>query len=133
MRNSIKNQKGSVLTAAVILATLVALMAAAVLSLGYNQTSQIEEVGIQRTSTFYKAQAGVVDANWRIRVNRTLAGWGGNFTDPNFNPPVYYIDLEATTAANMYKNARDANSDVEVDIGPMVNGLRAVDSKGLDT
>ena len=119
------DQKGAALIVAIIFSTILVLVAGYVLTLGYNQTRQIETVGVRRTAVFYKAQAGVVDSAWRLRT-QVLPPGAADFT----NPPAYYIDIDTNT----FSASDSASADVRVDIGPMnaVTGLRPIESTGLD-
>lgn len=135
--NALRSENGAALTIAVIFGTLIALIAGFVLNLSYNQTRQIEAVGPTRTANFYKAQAGLVDANWRIRNDVMPPGTTGSFktTTTPADPAPYCIDIEThTVTAASGGNCAGANDDVKVDIGPRdaATGLRPIDAMGLD-
>lgn len=137
------NQNGAALGIVVVLTTIIVLVGTYVLSAGYNQTKQIDAVGIQRTKTYFRAQAGVVDALWRIRTNAAApAGPTGSFATDNYDPNPYYIDIETNTTSS---TQTVGTSDVMVDIGmkdtsavvvpaPDSNSnLRRIVAKGLET
>ena len=87
--------------------------------LGYNQKKLSDAAGGRRAKIYYRAQAGVVEANWRIRENI-----GGNFTTPAYDPAPYSIDVDGDTV-----------NDCTIDIGPVTNAAtkqRAIASTGLD-
>ena len=134
------DQKGAALTVAIIFAMIIALVAGYVLTFGYNQTRQIETVGVRRTAIYYRAQAGVVDAAWRIRTFSAPPGTACSLSADNCDPAIYYIDIDTDTASS----GETAESDVKIDIGPrdtpLVNigagdsnsGLRKILATGLD-
>lgn len=127
-----KNQEGIALIAVVFLLAALALILGYSMNFAQNQRRLLNSLTKERMQNYYKAQSGVVDANWRIRTNTLLEGWGGaGFTDANFNPPAYYIDLETDAVTSAQTDA----SDVKVDIGPVngATGLRTIESTGLDS
>ncbi len=130
------NQKGVALLVAIMFATLLALVAGYALKFSYNQTRQVDAVGIKRTGVYFRAQAGVVDAMWRIRTDTIPPGSvsGSHFTTQAFDPPAYYIDIDSDTAtAAQDTSSTSTASEVKVDIGPVnASGLRSIDSTGLD-
>lgn len=124
----LKDQKGVALTIVIIFTMIIALLAGYILSLSYNKTQLVNSVGVKRTRTYYRAQAGVVDAFWRIRVDKPPLGVG-SFKDPVFAPPPYFIDIDA----NAVTADRTAASDVEVVISPVdpATKLRRIESIGF--
>ena len=127
-----RSEKGAALTAVIVLTLILSLIGAYALTTGQNQARQVNAAAFHRAKIYYRAQGGVVDAMWRIRTNHILPAWpaGSTFTDPTFDPPVYFIDIDTDMpSANLV-----AGSDVKVDIGPVNNstGLRSIDSTGLD-
>lgn len=124
------NEKGIAMTLVIFFAVILTLLAGYVLRVGYNQTLQIHAVSIKRTSNYYHAQSGIVDANWRIRTNHAPPGSVGSFSVDTFDPQPYFIDTNTNTATA----ADSGTSTVTVDIGPRdpVTGLRRIDSTGLD-
>src|SRR3989338_8933204 len=131
----VQNSKGVALTVVVIVLIMVALLTGYVASLGYNQRRVTDAASGRRVKVNYRAQAGMVDAMWRIRTDyRGVTDYtaaaltpAGTFTDPNFNPNPYLIDVD-----------RDGANDVSVDIGTVqVNAVtgsnqRTINSTGLD-
>ncbi len=131
------NEKGVALLVVITFATVIALIAAYVLRLSYNQARQVDAVSIRHTMINYRAQAGVVDAMWRIRTNPTPpipgAPAGSSFTTAAYDPPAYFIDIDTDTATA----TESAASDVSIDIGPVITagnaiGTRRIVSAGLD-
>ena len=103
-------------------------------TMAYQQTKLVDDVGVKHTQNYYRAQAGLVDAFWRIRTNRTLDGWTGNFNDPNFSVE-YYMDINT----NSVSAAKAGASNIKVTIGPKNQtvgspqfGLRPVTATGID-
>ena len=118
------------LTIVIIFTLIIALLAGYILKLSYNKTQLVNTVGIKRTRTYYRAQSGVVDAFWRMRVDKPALGIG-SFKDPAFAPPPYFIDIDTNTVTV----DRTAASDVEVIISPVDDAtkLRRVESIGFGT
>lgn len=66
------------------------------MNMAYQRTRLVDTVGIKRTRDYYRAQAGVVDAAWRLRANVPPPGYTGaaaSFTTLT-NTFDYYIDIE---------------------------------------
>lgn len=127
------NEKGVALLVVITFATVISLIAAYVLRLSYNQARQVDAVSIRRTMNNYRAQAGVVDAMWRIRTNTIPPGSAGSFLTPTFDPLPYFINVNDDTASA----GELAASNVRVDIGPVITignaiGTRRIVSAGLD-
>lgn len=121
------NDKGVVLVIAIVVIVLLALLAGYATQLGYNQRRLSDAGGGRRAKIYYRAQAGVVDANFRIRTNYT-AGLtpviAGGFLVDTYDPNPYPLDVDG-----------DGTMDCQVDIGPVTNPLtkqRGVSSTGLD-
>ena len=128
-----QNDKGMALTVAIIIIILLGLLAGYMTQMGYNQRRLADTAGGRRAKAYYRAQAGLVDANWRIRTNytgtTTYTGSAlnppGSFAVDAYNPNAYQMDLDG-----------DGSNDVDVDIGPVTNALtkqRDIRSIGLDT
>ena len=86
-------ERGVALTVVMVFTVILALLAATLLNLSYNKTKLVDSVGVKRAQTYYRAQAGVVDAFWRIRVNKPALSVG-SFNNPAFEPPPYFIDID---------------------------------------
>ena len=119
------------MTIVIIIVIVMAFLATLVTMLGYNQRKLANAAGGRRVKIYYRAQAGVVEADWRIRENYLLnpalvnTGGGASFTDDTYDPAPYSIDIDG-----------DAVNDVTIDIGPKIGGVsgrRAISSVGLDT
>ena len=117
MKPIFRDSKGVALVVVIIIFTMLALMASFAMNLGYNQR-RLSHVGTgTKVVNYYRAQAGVVDAYWRIRTNQ-----GGIYTPPAFDPPAYFLDVD-----------NNAVNDTTVDIGPVnAQGRRPILSTGLD-
>ena len=101
----IRSSKGIALAVALVTILCLLTVAGAILTLGYNFNLIINNMGGTRSVDYYKAQAGVVDAQWRLRTN-----FGGINTV--LDPPSYQLDIDG-----------DATNDVQVDIGPVIDPL----------
>lgn len=124
---------GAALTAAIVVITILSALAAFALSFAFNQQRLMNSLSRGYTKAHFAAQAGVVNAHWRIRKNYTTDIGGGSFANPLFNPPVYYIDIDANTISTI----QNTNHDVSVDIGPVnttgpFQGLRDISAVGND-
>lgn len=128
------NEKGVALLVVITFATVISLIAAYALRLSYNQARQVNAVSIRRTMINYRAQAGFVDAAWRIRTNTAAPGTPGSFMTPTYDPAPYCIDIDTDAASALVGGNCVAAADVRVDIGSRnaTSGLRTIDSTGLD-
>ncbi len=95
-----RQRTGLALTLVILIIFMVTLVSAAALSLGYNQRLLAKKAVGSRTRAYYYAKAGLVDALELLRKDP-----GGNFTDPDFDPAPYTLDIDA-----------DGNADVTIDI-----------------
>lgn len=109
-------QKGVALTIAIMMIICSSILAGYAMQAGWNMRRIQIRSGSRRDRIYWFAKAGVVNARWQIRTNV-----GGQFNNPAFDPAAYLLDVNG-----------DATNDVSVDIGPVVNGLRQIDSTGLD-
>ncbi len=120
------NDKGMALSIVIVVIIMLALIAGYAAQLGYNQRRLTDISGGRRAKVYFLAQAGVIDANWRIRNNYTVGlSPVGSFTNDNYNPNAYSVDVN-----------NDGTNDVTVDIGAVTNALtkqRSISSTGLDT
>lgn len=128
-------EKGAVLFVVLLFSLVMTSVMVYTTNMVYQRTRLVDAVGIKRTKTYFRAQAGLVDAFWRIRTNHAVPGLSGNFSDPNFSAE-YYIDIDS----GIVTSARTATSAVKVTIGPRnVNvgspqyGLRPVSAVGFDS
>ena len=137
-----KKEGGFVLTAAIMFIVMLALLAGFVLNAGYNKRILANNVGITRTRAYYRAQAGVVDAAARIRLDYTTGLTSGSFTNPAYNPAPYYLDLDANPPT--LSAAPFTGYDVTVDISAVdrdnngnpvspLTGRRIIEVTGKDT
>ena len=122
------NDKGAAMTIVIILVIIMAFLATLVTIMSYNQKKLSQSVSGRRAKIYYRAQAGVVEANWRIRENYTVGlvngGGGASFIDDAYDPQAYSIDTDG-----------DSVNDCTIDIGPKTGGpagRRAISSVGLD-
>lgn len=106
------------MTVSIILVIIMALLATFVTVLGYNQKKLSDSIGGRRAKVYYRAQAGVTEAGWRIRENI-----GGNFTTDAYDPAPYSIDVDGDTI-----------NDCTIDIGTanVITKQRSISSTGLD-
>ena len=124
LRNGLNN-KGLALTIVMIVIIMLAIISAFSTNLGFNQKKMIDANSGRRAKIYFKAQAGVVDANWRIRTDYTVGlAPAGSFTTDAYNPGPYLLDVD-----------QNGTNDVSVDIGPVNNAAtksRQILSTGLD-
>ena len=143
-----RNEKGS-LTVVLMYTLFVTMLAGFALTLALNQKRLTDAAAGRRMVAYYRARAGVIDAFWLIRTNpmngsqKTVINAGAivlistrtpsgaqNFSNPDWDPDPYYLDLDGNTASLSERTV----DDVKVDIGYIDGntGLRAVESEGLD-
>ncbi len=133
----LKKEGGFVLTAAIIFILMLVFLAAFVLNVGYNQRVMTNNVGLVRARAYYRAQAGVVDANARIRINYVtglVAGAGStgtSFLDPGYNPAPYHLDLDMNPPTFSAAASIPADYDVTVDISAVDKNNNGTDVNPL--
>jgi len=112
------NDKGIAMTFVIIIIIILAFLATLVTVLGYNQRKLSDSAGGRRAAIYYRAQAGVIEASWRIRENI-----GGSFTTDTYDPAPYSIDVDG-----------DGTDDCDINIGPAnaVTKQRSIVSTGRD-
>lgn len=127
-------ETGAVLFVVLLFSLVMASVMVYITRMVYQRTRLVDAVGIKRTKTYFRAQAGLVDAFWRIRTNHAVPGATGNFNDPNFSAE-YYIDIDS----GVVTSTRTATSAVKVTIGPKNQtvgnpqyGLRPVSAVGFE-
>jgi len=115
----IKSDKGAILTVVIMVIVLLTLLAGYTLNFAYNQKRLTDRSSGAHLKAYYRAQAGVVDAQWRLRTDP-----GGLFAanGPAYNPPAYSLDIDG-----------DGVNDVTVDIGATTAQGRLIESIGRDT
>ena len=110
---------------AIIMIVLLTLLSGYLLQLGYNQKKLMVVASGKRAKTYYRATAGAVEAEWRIRVNRTTGlAPAGTFTNDAYDPNPYNIDVDA-----------DGTDDCTINIGPVLNAAlknRRIQSTGCE-
>ena len=123
MKTSWRNsEQGAALTVAIMAVIMLTAVAGYSLTLAYHQKKLMDTVSGKRIIAYYRAQAGVVNAYWRIRTNYTTGlSPAGSFATDSYNPDPYSIDVDG-----------DGTPDTTVDIGPknVATGLRPIDSTG---
>ena len=112
----LNNSRGMALVVVMVVIIMLTIIAGFVANLGYNQRRLLDVASGHRIRVYYRAQAGVVDALWRIRVNYLT-----NFTVPG-NTAAYSLDVDS-----------DGINDTTVTIGAAnAAGVRAINATGLD-
>ena len=142
-----------------VLVVMIMLSGAAlyVLSAAANQKVMTNQIAQSHMTSFYNAQAGIVDASWRIRNNyvnalmpdttnpdpsqrSTGTSFDGSINPLNngFNPLPYYLDLSVTPPAPANPSGFYATEPTpwscKVDIGPVnaATGVRSIEVTGND-
>ena len=134
-----QSDKGAVLTVVIIVIIILTLLAGYTLNFAYNQRRLTNRLSGTQLKAYYRAQAGVVNAQWRIRTNfvTDIGGvvGGNDFLNPAWNPDSYSINL----TTNVVSHPPLATDDVLVDIGEVdtsatpAKGFRRIESTGRDT
>ena len=130
------DDRGVILGVVVISLMMMTMLAQLSALLVYNQNRVLKMTSGQRILSYYRSQAGTVDAAWRIRKNiiTNLSAQAGtlNFGDSTFDPAPYGLDIDANPPQVVAVDS--AQSDVTVNIGAMgANGLRSISSKGKES
>ena len=101
------------------------LLASFAVNYGYNKKRLMDIHSGRRDTLNFRAQAGVVDANWRIRADYTAGlSPAGSFTNSAYDPAAYGLDVD-----------RNGVADTCVNIGPVTNagtGQRGIVSTGIE-
>ena len=148
-----KNSRGVVLSIVVIMMLMMTMIAGYALVIAYHQNKILSASSGGRIMSYYRSQAGMVDALWRVQNNYTINMTpAGNFTDPNYDPDPYGLDIDQDPPAiialgvNAIVNPNvvwDANIDPRIDVVVNIStqdqvansptrGLRAIQSTGND-
>ena len=147
----LKSSRGVVLSVVVISMLMTTLIAGYALVISYEINAVLVGATGKRIVSYYRAQAGTVDALWRIKNDyANISGFQppGTFTNPNYDPYPYCLDID-TNPPTIVAVAAGANPDctpgqnfcsnnpnwkVCVDIGiDGGNGLRNIEVTGRDT
>ena len=118
-----QHRDGMAMTVAIIVIIILVSIVGYATTLGFNQKKLLDLSTGKRMIVYYRAQAGAVEAAWRIRENYTTGLLpAGTFADPNYNPAAYSIDVDLNGV-----------NDATIDIGPVnATGRRPIVSTGLD-
>jgi hypothetical protein len=128
-KKGLRGNGGFAMVFVMVVITILAMFAVWVTIQGYNQRKLLDVTSGQRAKLYYRAQAGVVEAAWRIRDNYT-SGIGGVIPPGGFpandtwNPPPYSIDVDGV-----------GGNDTSIDIDAVVSGTlknRPVRSAGCE-
>lgn len=113
------NRKGVALIVVIVMIIMLMVIAAVILNLAYNFRRLVYGVSTQRTASYYFSQAGIVDAEYKLRND---LGTGGPYsTNPLYTTAPYSIDVDG-----------DGVNDVTVSIGAAdVNGTRQINATSL--
>ena len=122
------NERGVALIVVVVVVLMLTAIAGYMMQLGFNQRKLTQIAGGQRAKTYFRAQAAIVEANWRIRTDYTagLAPGGVapfNFANDLYDPGSKDIDVDG-----------NGTMDARFDIGPAnpVTKVREILATGLD-
>ncbi len=110
-----KNHNGVALTLAIVMIFVIIILGIIALNLAFNYRKLSDSVSAAHVQAYFRAQAGVVDARWRIRNNI-----GGDFTVAATTLGPYPLDIDG-----------DGVNDVTVTItAANAQGLRTISSQG---
>ncbi len=113
----LKKQDGIALTLAIIMILVMIVLGIVALSLAYNYRTLSDSISVSHTRAYFRAQAGIVDARWRIRNNI-----GVDFRVATNTLGPYSLDIDG-----------DGVNDVTITIGAAnAQGLRTISSQGLE-
>ena len=122
-RVGLGDDKGMAMVIVIVVIMMLAMIGSYITSLRFNQRIIVDGASGHRAQAYYSAQAGAVDANFRIRTDFTTGLVpAGSFATAAYDPNPYTIDIDG-----------DGASDVTVNIGPVNGaGLRQIDCTGTD-
>lgn len=146
---------GFVLILVLVVVIMLSLLTTLVLNLALNHRMQADKLGKNRIIAYNRANAGVVDATWRLShpadpashqvfsnaTSTTPVNMVGApntttfFNDDNWDPAPYYFDLESGTSSATRRVSGDNIDDAKIDIsakssGP--GGKRTITACGYD-
>ena len=129
-------QRGVALTISIIILIMLALVGIFVTNLGYNQKRMTDVSSGQRIRLYYNAQAGIVNATWRIRTDQTTAATVGTAVMSAMVPAV--ANFSANPAYTGTYTLDDGTIHVTVTIGavgadPAHPTVRPITSVGRDS
>ena len=132
----LKDERGVALTVAVVIIIVLTLLAGFAVNFSYNKKRMVDLGSGKHDVINYRAQAGLVDAMTRIRLNATAGlSPAGDFTDPDYDPQSYQLSVDGRGTVNAVTKLCSSGCDTTVDIGPVTNaatGQRSIKSDGLD-
>lgn len=112
----LNDSKGVAMVVVIVVIIMLTLIGSFMANYSYNQQRIVTVSSGRNIVLQYRAQAGIVDANWRIRTN-----YGTNFTVAG-NTASYSLDVDG-----------DGVNDTNVVIGAAdAAGVRQIDATGLD-
>ncbi len=136
MRHVISNNRGAVLFATFLFCLLITGVMLYLMNSSYQRSRLIQTMGEIRTRNYYRAQAGLVDAFWRLRGNRNLAGVAGaGGFDNAATTLTYFIDMDSDAISAAQTPACDIRVNIaarNTTAGNPQFGLRRVTASGLD-
>ena len=118
-------RRGVALTVTMVIIVVLVLLASFTVNYGYNKKRLVDINSGRRDTLNFRAEAGVVDANWRIRSNYTVGlSPAGSFATDAYDPAPYGLDVD-----------KNGVTDTCVNIGPVTNvntGQRSIVSTGIE-
>lgn len=125
----LRSERGMILAIAVVnIMVMMSLMVTWVSWFG-GSNKLVQDATLTDVETFNLAMIGVTEAKWRIKNNYTIGmqPQGPDFTMDAWDPLPLYMDIDGFT----FSNVKRPVDDLYFDIGPKLNGERAVTAYGL--
>ncbi len=135
LRAASTNQRGAALLVAVIVILMVTALSAVFLRMAYNMKILMYGISGGRTYAYYRAQAGIIDAQYRLRTN-FLTGLtsppANGFLDPTY-APTYFISLTlGYGGAQTTYTPGSTRVQISAAAGNSPNGVRTITALGRE-
>lgn len=121
MKHPASDQRGFAMGVVMVTMLIMMLIAGYVANINTSQRRLITATSGKRIASYYRAQAGIVHAFWRVRSNHTSADISGRFSAcaaaGNFGTPAFVCDYTLDVDG-------DGTRETAVHIGPEQNATR---------
>ncbi len=131
------DQRGAALLVAIIVIVMVTGLAATFMRMAYNMKLVMYGVSGGRTYAHYRAQAGIVDAQFRLRTNylnglASPAPPANGFRDPTYAVSYYITIGMGYGGAQINYTPGATRIDISAAAGGTVNGVRTITAIGRE-
>ncbi len=134
-QRTLSNERGAILFIAIIFSLVVTSVMVFTMNMAYQRTRLVNTVGIERTEFYYHAQAGLVDAFWRLRTSTLPPGAPADLFANPARSATYFMDIDGNgISAAVVAGVSDIRVDISAvgaaAVPPAPAGLRRVTARG---